>query len=254
MSTPTDIAALAPWEVYIEDVSWPAVAGHRFIVEAAADMAWVKFGITPRDMALDHDHPALRNEIAGAFSELLRRGSLVAWAQPLGGGRLLPVSEAEWTPGLATAAVATGVMSRRHRSVRRHPHAVFLGAGEMDMMARVYAITNMLVPREDQGTPEELGGIVLGNLSAIAGNKAALAPEGSARRVLELLLPSLHPALDPDDQDRLVAAVIPWLVGRFERDRRERLGLVRKDFCEEATNLDRNLKQNRVSLGAAVRF
>jgi hypothetical protein len=234
MSFPINVADLDPWAIYVEDASWPAVSGYRFIVDAAADMAWIKFGITPRDIALDDEHPALRNEIAGAFAKLLMRGSLVASARPVGGGRILPIAEAEWTNDVAVEAVATGLIRRRHRSSRTHPHTVFIGAAEAAMMGRVYEVTAMLYPREDSGTPEELGGIVLGNLSAIAGNKVALAPERSARRVLELLLPSLKLSLDHDDEQKLVAAVAVWLVDQFARDEREGLRQVRADFRDDA--------------------
>lgn len=234
MPTPTDISALEPWEVYIEDASWPAATDHRFIVAAAAEMGWIKFEMTPRDIGLDHEFPARRNEIAAAMAELLMRGSLVASVRPFGGGRLLPLSEAEWTPESATAAIATGFVRRRHRSQRSHPHHVFIGVAETTMMARVYTVTDMLVPREDQGTPEELAGIVLANLSAIAGNKVALAPEGSARRVLELVLPSLKPKLDDDDQEKLIAAAATWLIRRLNDDLKQGSGLLRDDFRDEA--------------------
>lgn len=197
-------------------------------------MMWVKFKKDQRDIALEPGTAPFRDETAGAFAELMMKGSLVAAAQPVGGGRLLPIAEREWTPETACAAVATGTVPRRHGSRRDHPHWVFVGTAEAALMARVYAVTDMMYPREEQGTAEELGAIVLGNLSAIAGNKAAMAPEGSARRVLELLLPSLEPTLNAQDQGKLVAAVVPWLTGRFKQDEKAGLGLVRKDFQDEA--------------------
>ncbi len=233
LSTLPDIAQLRPWEIYVEDACWPSITGMRFIVAAAAEIAWIKFGINPRDIAFDDDAAALRDEVSASIGDLLMRGSLIASARPVGGGRIVPVAEAEWTPDLANAAVSTGVMPRRHRSRKSHPHHVMIGSGEAALMTRVYSITNMLAPREDQGGVEELGSIILGNLSAIAGNKVALAPEGSARRVIELLMPSIKPSLGADDQDKLVAAVSRWLVNRFEQDARDATGMRRDDFRDE---------------------
>lgn len=217
LPTPVNIAALNPWQIYGESASWPIVAGHQFIIDVAARIMAVKFGLRPEDAA-DHDSSGYRNEVANRLTEFLMKGSLIASARALEGGPLLPVADAEWTCDLAFAAVSTGIVPRRRGKARRHPHHVFVGGKEAELLAQVYGATDLLHQPEEAGPTESLGGIVLDSLSVIARNRAALAPRGSAEAVVELLLPGSNFTLSPNDRDKLIAAAVPWLVKRFERD------------------------------------
>lgn len=233
MGEPIDVGTLDPWEIYVENATWPAAVGQRFIVDLAATLMERRYEVTALDLHLSPDFcSTFRDIVVADIAQALMSGGVVASAMPVGGGALLPIGSAEWTNAVVRTAVATGTMQRRYRSRRLHPHWVFVGKTEAALMERVHAIADMIAPTEERGPAEELGEIVLANLSAIAGNKLALDPEGSAQRVLKLLMPSLHPTLNIDDTNKFVAAVVPWLIGRFNEDKDG--NMVKKDFQDEA--------------------
>lgn len=216
MGIPVEITGLADWRVYGERASWPGAPDHLFIVEAAERILRVKFGLDGDDVADDSWSAGYRNNVANDLSALLTRGSLIAYARAVGDTRMSPIATA-WTPVAAYAAVATGIVRRPHGRLKRHPHWVFVGRAEVDILAKVYAASAMLFPPEEAGPIEALGEAVLASLGRMAGNPAAT-PRDGASAVVQRLLPSSGWTLHPQDRDAFATAIVPWLFRELEAD------------------------------------
>lgn len=219
MGVPVDITRFEQWRVYAESASWPSAPDHMFIVEAAERMLQVKFGLDGADVADDPWSVGYRDEVANSMSGLLMKGSLIGYVRAMGDNRLSPLA-VDWTPETAIAAIATGIVRRTHGRKRQHPHWVFVGRREVEVLAKVYAATDMLFPQEDAGPTEALAETVLASLGAMVGNPSAT-PRDGASSVVQLLLPASGWTLHPHDRDQFAEAVVPWLFRAFERVGRE---------------------------------
>ncbi len=230
--TPEDVTRKPDWDIYYDDASWPCAAGKTFIVRAAEAAAYNRFGLRGHDIADNEEPSSLRDVVARDFAELLMRGSLVAEAQPLDDERMVTVPAAEWTPTSAFDAVRRGYVLRRAGNRKRQPHWVFIGRREADLLDMVYGWSDMMIPPEDWDATHDLASTILGSLSAIARNPAAIAPQHSSQGVLRLLLPESDYALHRNDRTRLVEAMIPWLIAQFEADAGNRR--TQDDFAAQA--------------------
>lgn len=228
----TKISALAeldPWQVYLHQPSWPSAPDLRFIIDAVSDALWSRYEIPHVDVAED-DTTGYRNDVAIRFLRLILDGSLTLFGMRFEGGEPFALTELDLTPDAVQHAISTGWLERREERGRSPRLWAFVGRREADLLAAMLAVEAGTGDRD--AMLDRLIGVATANLSAVSGNGRRLPDQGSAERVLALLLPSLRPALGDADRDRLVTAVVPWLERSFEADPQHRR--TRDEFRDEA--------------------
>lgn len=229
MDTISGLSDLPPWQIYLHDAAWPSAPGLTSIVSAVADALYARHGIMHVDIP-DPDTGGYRGDIAALLSGLVLDGAIVLLTQPFAGGAPAALDEIDLTPDLVAHAIANGWVERAHAPAQPTRSWVFVGRIEADLLTAILEV--------DSGTGDadalltRLRGLVLPQLSLLAGRGPRLPEQGSAERILAWLLPSLKPSLGDADRDRLANAVAPWLVERFDAD--EGRTRTREDFQKEA--------------------
>lgn len=225
LRTASELADLAPWQIYVHDRHWPSGREVTFLPSLVTDAMWTRHGIPGCHAVMEDETQVYRDFIASDVGSLIMEGSLVLRCMPVAGGDWRLLTALDLTPQAVQSAIATGTITLGEKK-RQAKHWVFCGAAE----------ANLLLPILEHESGEgdasallaRLISVVRSNLSLISGNVLTSAAGDGTSRVISLLLPTLKPRLGPDDRAKLVRAGADWLTAQFKSE--ENTGLLKDGF------------------------